>query len=321
MRDESQALVVQQNGNTQLSAEKTKALWASAGANVRNPEVVRALAAIGDHYSLDPALGEISILGDKVYINFEGYLRIAEQHPQYEGYELRPMNEQERKDAKVGADEFAYVCHVYRKDRRFPSVGYGVASDLSVSAAPLRVYKREIAEKRAFHRALRMAFRAGIPDYDETIERMEYEQPVVIEQLPSPVVAEKPPAPPAPDWPRFWAHIKGLGVEHEEAHRALGIGSLKEWSGSLDEAITAIERYVFTRDTAAAQQVSTPAQPVEDAATSAQVRAIYDLGRHRHRLTERQTEEKSLALFGALPCDLTQTQAKDFIKALQPAQG
>lgn len=62
-----------------------------------------------------------------------------------------------------------------------------------------------------------------------------------------------------PDWARFWAHIKGLGVEHEEAHKVLGVGSLHDWTGSLDEAVAQIERYALARDTVQAQ--STVAQP------------------------------------------------------------
>lgn len=311
---ESQAVTIRQNGDTTITPDKTKSIWASAGADIKSPEVVRALGLLGEHYQLDPALGEVMLLGSKVYITFEGYLRIAEQNPAYEGYELNPMTEQERKDAKVAPDEFAYVCKVYRKDRRFPSVGYGIASDATISMGPMKLFKREVAEKRAFHRALKMAFRAGIPDYDEAVEAVDYQQPIAVQALPNPAIDDEP-VPPTTDWPRFWVHIKGLGIDHEEAHKALGVGSVKDWPGSLDEAITVIERYVLARDTdIPLQQVATPSA---DLATSAQVRAIYGLGRDKHRLSERQTEEKSTELFGAIPAELTRFQASDFIKALQ----
>ena len=256
----NQALVVRENGAVEkrLTADKTKAIWASAGADVKSPEVARALALIGERYELDPALGEVLILGGKVYIGFEGYLRIAEQNPAYDGYELRPMSEQDRQDAKVGINEFAYVCHVWRKDRRFPSVGFGVASDATISMGPMKLFAREVAEKRAFHRALKMAFRAGIPDYDDAIELIAQGQTVAVEQLAPP--ADVAPAPASPNWAAFWQVCKGLGASRDEVHEVLGVGSVLEWPGSLDEAITKVEQFILTRD-------RTPAEaPVDDVA-------------------------------------------------------
>jgi hypothetical protein len=46
-----------------------------------------------------------------------------------------------------------------------------------------------------------------------------------------------------PDYKRFWSIIKGMGVNENSAHQALGVKSMKEWVGAghtLDEAIMAI---------------------------------------------------------------------------------
>ncbi len=52
-------------------------------------------------------------------------------------------------------------------------------------------------------------------------------------------------------------------------------------------------------------------------ATPAQVRAIYLIGRDQHGLTEAQVEERSTALYGCTPAELTKKQASDFITALR----
>ena len=237
---ESRQVALRQNGDA--TTDKTRAIWAGADAKI-SAEVGRALGVIGETYGLDPALGEVMILGNKVYITFEGYLRIAEQHPAYEGYELRPMTADERKAMKVGEDESAFVAHVYRKDRRFPSVGYGVASNRTVLMSTMQAFLREVAEKRAFHRALKMAFRAGIPDYDEALEAIESAQAVRV-SVPDVPRLDVAPSDPQPDWPYFWSRVKELGVSREEAHTMLGVGSIKELTGSLDEALGAIHQAV-----------------------------------------------------------------------------
>ncbi len=43
-----------------------------------------------------------------------------------------------------------------------------------------------------------------------------------------------------PDFKRFWAIIKGMGINENNAHQILGVTSMKEWKGTLDEAIMLI---------------------------------------------------------------------------------
>lgn len=54
-------------------------------------------------------------------------------------------------------------------------------------------------------------------------------------------------------------------------------------------------------------------------ATIAQVRAIYSIARDQHGLSEAETDQRSTALYGAAPAELTKKQASDFIGALKPA--
>lgn len=345
------SLTIRENGDL-LPAEKTRAVWAASGTGT-SPEANRALAMIGDHYDLDPALGEIVLLGGKVYITAEGYQRIADSHPQYDGMELRPMAEDERKSMKVGDEEQAFVCFVHRKDRSFPSVGYGIASARNIAMGSMKVFERELAQKRAMHRALRGAFRAGYADYDEAMGAIEDAQIVTVEERPQ---IDAPPKGIAPDWAKFWLHTKGAGASPEEVHQALGVDSVKEWQGSLEEAITVVERYILTGDTEAAPSETfeqafprdtVPAEPeptggngkpAKAAAerappvsgerpatipttdglgvTAAQIRAIYSIG-NAINLTEEVIDEQAFTIYGVKPAELSKVQASAFIKSLQ----
>lgn len=247
MSESSQSMQLRPNGTPRPA--DTKALWAGAGGSGMNIEVAKALGVVGEHYELDPALGEVVILGNKVYVTYEGYLRVADQHPDYDGFEAWPLNEAERKSMKVGEDEFAFGCRVWRKNRRFPAVAYGVASDRSVQAGPLKVYLREIAWKRAHHRALRFAFRVGLPDAPAAMEQYEQTGTVALPIIEQGEYQEREPAAlPQPDWKSFWTHCKGLGVEHDEVHRVLNVQSMTDWQGTLEEAIGLVEQYVLARD-------------------------------------------------------------------------
>lgn len=52
-------------------------------------------------------------------------------------------------------------------------------------------------------------------------------------------------------------------------------------------------------------------------ATPAQVRAIYLIGRDQHGLSEAELDERSVALYGSPPAELTKKQASDFITSLK----
>ncbi|HLH73388.1 MAG TPA: hypothetical protein VKX96_08885, partial [Chloroflexota bacterium] len=62
---------------------------------------------------------------------------------------------------------------------------------------------------------------------------------------------------------------------------------------------------------------TTAKTPLPGLATPAQVRAIYSIGRDQHNLSETEVDERSTALFGAVPADLTRKQASELITALK----
>lgn len=73
---------------------------------------------------------------------------------------------------------------------------------------------------------------------------------------------------------------------------------------------------------AAEEPATTPrvTSPVSGLATAAQVRAIYSIARDQHNLTESEVDERSHALFGASPHELTRKQASEFITGLKGAR-
>lgn len=229
MAVEQRAVAVRQHDDPTA----TKAVWVSAGSTNLTPDQARALGMVGQRYDLDPALGEVMILGNKVYITMEGYLRIAEQHPEYDGYELWPLTEQERGQMRIAETEDAWGCRVWRKGRQHPAVGYGHASAANISMGTMKPFSSEVAQKRAFHRALRTAFRARVPGPDEALSQAD-DRGVV--SVIGEVVDDKPPKPPAPDWSGFWLAVKQLGVTDEQVHQVLGVASVTDWDGTLESA-------------------------------------------------------------------------------------
>jgi len=70
----------------------------------------------------------------------------------------------------------------------------------------------------------------------------------------------------------------------------------------------------------AASEETASHRPVASAnglATPAQVRAIYSIARDQHNLSETEVDERSQALFGARPHELTRKQASEFISGLK----
>lgn len=240
------ALVVR-NGNTTLAPESTKTLWMSAGDKAMTPEHARVLAMIGDHYQLDPAIGEIIVLGGKAYITAEGYVTLAERHSQYNGMELWPLSEAERKAIKAGPDDHAWGCRIHRKDRPFPVVGYGVANPVNIQMSTIKVFARELAETRAIRRAMRLTFRVNVPDRDFLIDTEDAAELAGL-HIEDTNAGFAPPAEPSPDWATFWAQAANYGLSDDDVHGLLGVASMKDWNHPMSEAVRLMDAFVAKRD-------------------------------------------------------------------------
>lgn len=135
-----------------------------------NPDMALAVARVAVAYGLDPLMGELIPYQGKPYLTIDGRIRIADRHPAYDGYDIEPASEVERKALGAGSDQAVWKCTVYRKDRKRPTVAYGRAGgQADPNSAAKNTWTAEIAQKRAIHRALRAAFPAPIPGLEESL--------------------------------------------------------------------------------------------------------------------------------------------------------
>lgn len=132
------------------------------------------MAKLSASYGLDPFLKELVVLGDNVYPTAAALHRKANEDPNYDGEELRPANEAERKafyyPAAPPEDEHLWVCYVHHRARKHPAVGWGRASKANVKMSTMQIWLPEMAQKRARGRAYRIYFNIGIPVVEEMYE-------------------------------------------------------------------------------------------------------------------------------------------------------
>lgn len=118
---------------------------------------------------LDPTSSDVYILGDSPYVSFDGRTKVAFRSGKFEGYEVdRCLKRSEYEEYGLldrSEDQqiaVAWIVHAVRKDCRFPFVGIGVAyvNEMGPKGPQpvARQNPREMAQKRARHRALRAAF-------------------------------------------------------------------------------------------------------------------------------------------------------------------
>lgn len=118
---------------------------------------------------LDPTSSDVYILGDSPYVSFDGRTKVAFRSGKFEGYAidrcLKPSEYEEYGLLDRSDDQriaVAWIAHAVRKDCKFPFVGIGVAYENEMGPkGPQPVARqnpREMAQKRARHRALRAAF-------------------------------------------------------------------------------------------------------------------------------------------------------------------
>lgn len=132
-----------------------------------------AVAAVAQHYGLDPIMGEVYMLGNNVYVAHKAVLRLAHESGRLSRpFVTRPATAEERAQHMVEDGEHMWVAHVWVDGHEQPYPGYGYAStdDVGISRrkgvtprAAARLV-RNVAEKRALNRALRAAL--GVTAHD-----------------------------------------------------------------------------------------------------------------------------------------------------------
>ena len=132
------------------------------------------MARLSVAYGLDPFLKELVVLGDNVYPTVAALHRKANEDPNYDGEDLRPATEEERKafyaPMPPPENEHLWRCGVYLKNRSHPIIGWGRASKENVKMSTMQIWLPEMAQKRARGRAYRIAFNIGMPTVEDMYE-------------------------------------------------------------------------------------------------------------------------------------------------------
>jgi len=134
-----------------------------------NKEQALEVARIALAYELDPFLGELIPYQGRPYITIDGRIRLADRHPGYDGYDIDPATETERKALGATQDEIVWKCTVHRRDRSRPTTAYGRAGGNAEANPVAKRWTAEVAMKRAVHRALRAAFPVPIPGLEDEL--------------------------------------------------------------------------------------------------------------------------------------------------------
>jgi phage recombination protein Bet len=118
----------------------------------------------------------------QVMTGINGFLAIANAHPQFDGMEI-----------EVDCDEAPTkaTCKVYRKDRKFPAVGVALLKEYGKETPIWRQMPRVMLTKVAKSIAIREAFPQELNGlYTEEEMPTQYAAPKVVEMQPAPTLAE-----------------------------------------------------------------------------------------------------------------------------------
>lgn len=151
-------------------------------ANVQ-PEQITAFLMVAKEYKLNPITKEIYAFpgkggGVQPIVSIDGWLKIINSHPQFDGMEFA--------DTLDGNGQLAAVtCRIYRKDRKHPVEVTEYMAECKRGTDPWKQWPGRMLRHKATIQAARYAFGlSGIVDPDEA-ERIESVQPA-----PKPVQAE-----------------------------------------------------------------------------------------------------------------------------------
>lgn len=133
------------------------------------PAQALTVARIAVEFGLNPFLGELIPYQGRPYITYDGRIRLADQHPAYDGFEVVPATAAECRALGADDDQAVWKATVYRTDRRVPVTAYGRAGGKGERNPVANQWIGEVAYKRAVHRALRAAFPVPIPGLEEAL--------------------------------------------------------------------------------------------------------------------------------------------------------
>lgn len=133
-------------------------------------EQIMALCVVAEQYGLNPWTREIYAFPDKQngivpVVGVDGWLRIINQHPQYDGMDIAMTDDGEECTVKI-----------YRKDQSHPTIATEYLSECKRNTQPWTSHPRRMLRHKAIIQAARIAFGfAGIFDPEEAERIVEAE--------------------------------------------------------------------------------------------------------------------------------------------------
>ena len=138
----------------------------------KSPEQVMALLVVADQYDLNPFTKEIFAFPDQKggvvpVVGIDGWNRIAQQHPQFDGVELRYSDEMSTPTNGKECPEWIEAV-VYRKDRQHPVIIREYRDECFRNTGPWQSHTKRMLRHKALIQGYRVAFGFhGIYDQDE----------------------------------------------------------------------------------------------------------------------------------------------------------
>jgi len=187
--------------------ETLKATAFSQGKDKQPPsnEQMMALLVVADQYKLNPFTKEIYAFPDKhngivPVVGVDGWSRIINSHPDFDGMEFTYSNETIRPEGAMSDAHVWVECSMYRKDRSRPIVIREYLDEVykkTSYASPWQTHPKRFHRHKTMIQCARLAFGfVGIYDQDEadrisdqkTVEAeytVQHERKAVTQQLPA----------------------------------------------------------------------------------------------------------------------------------------
>ena len=137
-------------------AELQEVLMKTVMPNNSKPENVTAFLAVAKQHNLNPLTREICAFpaksgGISVVMSVDGWNKIMNQHPQFDGIEFNHSTDEKGQVVSVTAT-------IYRKDRQRPTVVTEFLSECNTGSQPWKQYPSRMLRHAAMKQAIRLAF-------------------------------------------------------------------------------------------------------------------------------------------------------------------
>ena len=137
-------------------AELQEVLMKTVMPNNSKPENVTAFLAVAKQHNLNPLTREIYAFpaksgGISVVMSVDGWNKIMNQHPQFDGIEFNHATDEKGQVVSVTAT-------IYRKDRQRPTVVTEFLSECNTGSQPWKQYPSRMLRHAAMKQAIRLAF-------------------------------------------------------------------------------------------------------------------------------------------------------------------